>query len=146
MRHLSILALVLLLAAPAFAGGIAFAANRSCSMSGANVACNTISGRGTLIIEASTADFVALRNAICTDSGYQPEVTCTSEMVTAGQCTAGQLGQQVTNPVSCNQHALRWISNWLRKKANDRERHEAATAASSAAVRDPDIGDPTTGG
>lgn len=50
-----------------------------------------------------TSNWIDVRDDICRGLGWTSQVTCTQAMVDASQCTAGQLGNPVTNPVTCLQ-------------------------------------------
>jgi hypothetical protein len=75
-------------------------------------------GDGTTRLRADyiipSPQVVDVRDDICRGLGWTSTVTCTSAMVTAGQCTSGQLNTPVTNPETCINRIDREIRTHLR--------------------------------
>lgn len=78
----------------------------------------TNNGDGTTTLRASYAIPTALvpdvRDDICRGLGWTATILCTQPMVQAGQCTSGQLNQQIPNPQTCIQAIDADIRNHLR--------------------------------
>lgn len=96
------------------------------------VVSTTNNGDGTTSLRCTyiipTANMVDVRDDICRGIGWTAQVTCTAERVSAGQCTNGQLGQQIPNPQTCIQAIdvhLRDHLRSLRKAGEIREVEEA---------------------
>lgn len=75
-------------------------------------------GDGTTRLRADylvpTTQVTDVRDDICRGLGWTVNVTCTSTMVTAGQCTSVQLNSQVANPETCINRIDRDIRTHLR--------------------------------
>lgn len=75
-------------------------------------------GDGTTRLRADylipTPQVADVRDDICRGLGWTATVTCTQAMVTAAQCTSGQLNTQVANPESCIQAIDRSVRTHLR--------------------------------
>lgn len=86
-------------------------------------------GDGTTTLRAqytvSTPLVVDVRDDICRGAGWTSTVTCTQQMVTASQCTSGQLNTQVNNPETCIQAIDRKIKTLLRDLRKAGEIQEA---------------------
>lgn len=94
-------ALLLLVATPAFS------AVTVSSIGGGNSQISI-----TYIIPTSSS--VDIQSDLCAGVGWTVTVTCTSEMVTLGQCNSGQLGNPVNNPETCLAALNRVVRDYLR--------------------------------
>jgi hypothetical protein len=128
MRHA--IALVCLLFAPLAAHAV--------------VTTNNLGNGSTQIImtyTVATTNLVDIRDDTCRGLGWTATILCAQPQVTAGQCTAGQLGQQITNPQTCLQAIDAAVVAFVRAKrqAGVNIELEATIAADIATSHDGDI-------
>ncbi|MHC4066520.1 MAG: hypothetical protein ACYSUI_18750 [Planctomycetota bacterium] len=69
---------------------------------------------------------IRLRDALAERWGYADEVPCTQELVDAGACTAGQIGELVPNPESKRDFADRKLRQTIRNFVQNQEQAEHA--------------------
>jgi hypothetical protein len=103
-------------------------------------------GDGTTRLRADylipTPQVADVRDDICRGIGWTPLVTCTQPMVTAGQCTSGQVGTQVTNPETCIaaiDRSLRTHLRNLRRAGELKELEDAVVAPARNADKSGDL-------
>jgi len=114
------------------------------SAHGAVTTINNGDGTTTLRAQYSvpTAKVTDVRDDICRGAGWTALVTCSQVMVTAAQCTAGQLGTQVANPETCIQAIDRKVRAYLwdlRKAGEVKEADDASVKPVREADSTPDI-------
>jgi hypothetical protein len=93
-----------------------------------------VSGDTIVLFAIPTAVLLELADDIAEQYGW-PSITCAQADVTAGRCSAGQLGSVVTTPESKNNFANRMISEELRRRVHNRRKRLAAAAAEAAAAQ-----------
>jgi hypothetical protein len=103
----------------------------ACSARGAVTTINNGDGTSTLRAQYSipTPKVADVRDDICRGIGWTALVTCSQQMIAAGQCAAGQLGTQISNPDTCPVAIDRKIRAFLldmRKAGEVKEADDAA--------------------
>lgn len=96
-------------------------------------------------LSVSTAADAKLQSALAKKAGWTAQVVCTQAMVDLAQCTAGQLGTQVPNPVNERAAARAEFRRMLREdfiKSFDAETNRALVKAyaDTLTITEPDTG------
>lgn len=134
MRRLALLLLCLALPASASAGTV----NCNSTMVSGGLCRST--GNKLVGYDMPAAVASDLADALASLKGYASPTTCTSQLVTAGVCTSGQIGSMV--PITKAQFAdfmLRRILISIIREYKDQQAADAARATTQAAA-DPDVG------
>lgn len=141
MKKLILALVILALAVPAYADRTA------CN---AALVTDTVCRNNSDILwslSVSQAADAKLQAALAKKAGWTAQVACTQAMVDLAQCTVGQLGTQVTNPVTERNAAKAEFKRMLKDdfiRSYDAEQARAAgaavTASGLAAITDPDTG------
>jgi hypothetical protein len=92
------------------------------------------SGDTIILYAIPTTVLLELADDIAEQYGW-PSITCAQADVTAGRCSAGQLGSVVTTPETKNNFANRMISEELRRRVHNRRKRLAAAAAEAGAAQ-----------
>lgn len=125
-RALALAALVLVAAPSA-------AAVRTCNNALVTQGVCRVSTNRLLSYDLPPAASSEMATAICEVKGYDATILCDAESVADGECSAGELGQTVSNDLSCPQ----WADVWVRKQLRDirrQWRHQQEGAAARATV------------
>ena len=125
MRYFIILALILAIASPAFAGV------QPCSAQMVTAGFCRVETNRILFFDMPTADLVKLRDAICNQYGYQDEI------------------DGAPNPQPCGQFAQAWLKTLFNNLQVNETARQAGDAARQEAATDPsnqiDVGDDGSG-
>ena len=95
--------------------------------------CTNASTQTILLYALPTADLVEFGDELAESYGW-PTITCVAADVTAGRCSAGQLGQAVTTPETKTAFANRMLGAEIQRRILNRRKRLAATSAESAAA------------
>lgn len=113
------------------------------SASAAVVTINNGDGTTTLKLTytLATSKAVDIRDDVCRGLGWTATVECGQTMVSLGQCTQGQVGTQVANPVTCLQAIDLAVIAYVRqqRKAGEDKETAATIAAALAVNNDADV-------
>lgn len=127
-----------------------FSARNGCNATMATTTCKNICDDSTQVVWSlamSTSADSKFTTALAKNAGWTATVVCTQAMVDLAQCTAPQLGTQVTNPITEVQAAKAEFKRHIKEdyiKSLDAEvaRADGAalTASELAAITDPATG------
>lgn len=70
--------------------------------------------------------------ALAKKAGWSANVDCTQALVTAGACSAGQIGQQVPNPETKPQAASRYLRELVREAVRGDKLNDIVTAGAAS--------------